>query len=727
MKREKTHTRKLFRTPRLKTILATAACALLYSAATAQPCKTDTLVLNTGYDYTTSPDSAVAAGMDDPEWQVIFVSNDVRNAHIAAGNPALPATPYPAVSANGGSGWASGTNAYPSHWISFANPASWYSTVQNGDYRVTFRRTFTLCDSASFNFDPQVARDNYISSMTVAGTSFYSDPAANWSNPANWQNLSYLGGISMVLPPGTYNIDITVNNWHPSGGSSSGANPHGLKFLCAMYTYDGTKAFRQNGFTTCDCPQEPCSDLCYWKVQGNNILNGNNIFGTLTNNDIKIKTFGNDRGIIKSGNTTTGGFLGWNTLNPTARLHVNCANGNPDENGLISDIRFENLEHGTGSILTIDQNGYVYNSGIGINSGNYWDLNGNSITAQNFLGTTNGQDLRIRTWNVQRAVMLAGATANSINSGFFGLNTTAPTARLHVNCANGNGEGGLSDVRFENLEAGSGTLLAIDAQGYVYDTRQTLPKGTGTSWLVTGNTITGGNNYFGTNSPDDVILRTSGSDKGILTSGMSGMPGDDGRLGWQTLNPTAHLHVNCAGGNPEDGGMGSDVRFEELEPGEGEILVIDPEGYVYNSHLRLTPDGTIEGGVKKMNDERVEKLENEVAELKAQINALLNCCSGATAKTDGNIPATTGSKLYQNIPNPFGKETTIEYDVKSMQQIAYIMIYDLNGREVSRFPIQNPGHGKISVNAENMISGVYMYSLVIDGQEIDSKRMILAK
>ena len=109
MKREKTHTRKLFRTPRLKTILATAACALLYVAATAQPCKTDTLVLNTGYDYTTSPDSAVAAGMDDPEWQVIFVSNDVRNAHIAAGNPALPATPYPAVSANGGSGWASGT------------------------------------------------------------------------------------------------------------------------------------------------------------------------------------------------------------------------------------------------------------------------------------------------------------------------------------------------------------------------------------------------------------------------------------------------------------------------------------------------------------------------------------------------------------------------------------------------------------------------------------------
>lgn len=50
--------------------------------------------------------------------------------------------------------------------------------------------------------------------------------------------------------------------------------------------------------------------------------------------------------------------------------------------------------------------------------------------------------------------------------GFLGIGTTAPTARLHVNCqSNANG----SDVRFQNLPVNtSGRTLVVDNYGYVY-------------------------------------------------------------------------------------------------------------------------------------------------------------------------------------------------------------------------------------------------------------------
>jgi len=359
----------------------------------------------------------------------------------------------------------------------------------------------------------------------------------------------------------------------------------------------------------CD-PIEPCNDKCYWRVVGNNINNGDNIFGTLTSDNIRVQTTATDRGVIRGGSSVDAGFLGWNTMSPTARLHVNCAGG--DEESGNSDIRFENLESGTGSILAIDDNGYVYNTGI------------------------------------------------------------AP-----------GGSGG------------------------------------GTSWDVTGNTITGGNNFFGTNSPDDVILRTNGGDKGILTSGAAGDPNDDGRLGWQTLTPTAHLHINCEGGNPEDGSNGSDVRFERLEPGHGNILVIDDEGYVYDSRLRL--EDVIKAGDAGV---KITELQNQVQELQAQVRML------AQQKSTGSgtvIPQNDGSKLFQNAPNPFGKETMIEYYVQKFDYAAYIMVYDLNGRTIAKYPVQQKGKGSITVSAENMVAGVYLYSLVIDGTEIDSKRMIINK
>lgn len=91
--------------------------------------------------------------------------------------------------------------------------------------------------------------------------------------------------------------------------------------------------------------------------------------------------------------------------------------------------------------------------------GNFWRLNGNSVSASNFLGSTNAADLVFQTNSTER--MRIDQNGNS------SINTAPnpPTAILDVNCSTMSWPSGL---RFENLPAGKGNILVVDAKGYVY-------------------------------------------------------------------------------------------------------------------------------------------------------------------------------------------------------------------------------------------------------------------
>ncbi len=83
--------------------------------------------------------------------------------------------------------------------------------------------------------------------------------------------------------------------------------------------------------------------------------------------------------------------------------------------------------------------------------------------------------------------------------------------------------------------------------------------------------------------------------------------------------------------------------------------------------------------------------------------------------------------LYQNNPNPFSADTKIEYHLPSSTKSATLCIYNLNGSQVAEYPIITFGDGAIIVTASKLEPGMYLYSLIADGQVIDTKRMILTK
>ncbi len=83
--------------------------------------------------------------------------------------------------------------------------------------------------------------------------------------------------------------------------------------------------------------------------------------------------------------------------------------------------------------------------------------------------------------------------------------------------------------------------------------------------------------------------------------------------------------------------------------------------------------------------------------------------------------------LFQNYPNPFNPVTSIKYQVASITNVI-IKIHDTLGREVATLVNEqkSPGEYSVNFNAENLSSGIYYYSLNIDGRQI-SKKMVLLK
>ena len=87
--------------------------------------------------------------------------------------------------------------------------------------------------------------------------------------------------------------------------------------------------------------------------------------------------------------------------------------------------------------------------------------------------------------------------------------------------------------------------------------------------------------------------------------------------------------------------------------------------------------------------------------------------------------------LMQNTPNPFDEATMINVFVE--KQVDYddakIIVHNLQGEEIIVFPLElNLGINEVmySHNNHNYAPGVYAYSLVIDGQLFDTKKMIYA-
>lgn len=112
-----------------------------------------------------------------------------------------------------------------------------------------------------------------------------------------------------------------------------------------------------------------------------------------------------------------------------------------------------------------------------------------------------------------------------------------------------------------------------------------------------------------------------------------------------------------------------------------------------------------------------------IEELQEQLNEEPQT-KGASLDLDND--SKISSSLSQNVPNPFTNSTIVKYLIGTDVVNAQIMLFDMNGKWVTSYSV-SPNSSELTVDGGVLQPGMYIYTLVCDNKEIDSKRMILTK
>ncbi len=102
---------------------------------------------------------------------------------------------------------------------------------------------------------------------------------------------------------------------------------------------------------------------------------------------------------------------------------------------------------------------------------------------------------------------------------------------------------------------------------------------------------------------------------------------------------------------------------------------------------------------------------------------VLNSNKNLTKNEIENITA-NGYFLGQNTPNPFKNSTVIEYSLPTNEKNASILIFNLNGQTIKEYKL-NDSKGNITIDDNVLSKGLYLYSLISNGQEIATKKMLM--
>lgn len=169
---------------------------------------------------------------------------------------------------------------------------------------------------------------------------------------------------------------------------------------------------------------------------------------------------------------------------------------------------------------------------------------------------------------------------------------------------------------------------------------------------------------------------------------------------------------------------------QEVEKVYPELVSKNAEGYYAVNYTEFIP--LLLQSLKE-EDQKINELSNKLASKDAEIaamqerlssleNKLQGCCANNTKLDNINNVRST---LEQNKPNPFSSETIIGFNIVENYSQAFIGIYDMSGKEINRIRVSKDMK-EVTLSSHELVSGLYMYGLIIDGNVIDMKKMVIA-
>jgi len=171
------------------------------------------------------------------------------------------------------------------------------------------------------------------------------------------------------------------------------------------------------------------------------------------------------------------------------------------------------------------------------------------------------------------------------------------------------------------------------------------------------------------------------------------------------------------------GDNSDDITFELVDNASGQAVLNDAE----TGEFSFTPSGST-----SLEEFSYKIIEGNVSS--EEIKVLVD--NDLVGIEDNYELRITNYELKQNYPNPFNPVTKINYRLPvntmhaSSLQSAKIVVYNAAGQMVWSSPItphSSQFTGSVLFDGSKFNSGVYYYSLVVDGKSMSTKAMILIK
>jgi hypothetical protein len=184
----------------------------------------------------------------------------------------------------------------------------------------------------------------------------------------------------------------------------------------------------------------------------------------------------------------------------------------------------------------------------------------------------------------------------------------------------------------------------------------------------------------------------------------------------------------------------ADTLSSPKEKEKKELLRKDKMGLVAQDVLEVLPDAveydkeidryyldynailTLVVEAMKEQQATINQLNDELDNLKSE-----KTMKSASLDTENLIEETKEASLQQNIPNPFSATTKINMYLPETTSTAKLYLYTMQGEQVSSYPVQERGNTSVTIEGYTMKAGMYLYTLIADGKEVDTKKMILTE
>lgn len=113
-----------------------------------------------------------------------------------------------------------------------------------------------------------------------------------------------------------------------------------------------------------------------------------------------------------------------------------------------------------------------------------------------------------------------------------------------------------------------------------------------------------------------------------------------------------------------------------------------------------------------------------------ELNARVQTLEGKTVRkaksaTEVSSVAEGSECQLQVVNNSDAKFVAVSYVVPTSAQSAEICICDMSGQLIKNEKIAHPGRGNVSVSTDGYSSGIYLFTLLLDGKVCDTKRVMI--